>query len=1207
MLSSLLIIFLMVTNVKTNRTYSCEDTIFVPTEGIEVHNHTIVMNDSYQVNIHSCNSYRDIRIVIIDLDGKDLSNPYCNEGDGCGICDDCGTYTENFTIPLVAGSYYLIVYPLNAYLYWMPFYFSYEIVLDCSMANSIAKPETHNNISVSTKTWYHVGMLPSPFVCETHFGTAPATIKTDEDVFAAGRLIGWKPYADQTLLIGLWEDSLHQNRLHWMDDTNCNYSNGNRCISGNYWTDQIVVGRHQMFGTINSPEHACNITISTKPFAQIYDIDGALCNTPQSKYKLPNCIGIVNCWKMINCCNDSTIISDAVFNAFLVYDTSRFSISDFAPVVAFWDDKLFILGLNQIHYTNFKLFVDTYNWNHVTYRNSTYNRLTTKRDGYTQYESFLYLHVLNDDTGNILIWIDLKNLSSVRQIAVPNTFDEYDYNDPEYYCIAANDRYVGIGRVSGMLRYELNTGDWYEQGIFPDAYNFELACTISNDYHTIYAFAGYGDISVVLKCNLDGECGTPLHVPQLLVDTPISIITGLNDKIYIQGGYAVSWKTLVFNTKTDQFETYTVNIDNPITRNVPYYRRSSFAVFDDNILLMLHVIDDNFPYEYNGTKSNNILLYYAVTDLISIDFTETLTIINEPVWPTDGFPIKYYVDDFSNQLNDTYSIWFNSEDTLGGISAHILLDIARDNCICNKTTYNYYHCEHHFHLQRYLSVKDNDIANLTFSCSNNDSWTLILPESITIPLTRCLLTFKYIDKSTTNQDPEIEFRFNLSSDCDSRIGTSFTLNITSQIVNIFKLLNVTIIGNGTRTCQICDNDIIKEEMICSVCVGNDSFVIPHAILNANKKEIYLSIESNMIDFRVIPSSHSVEYILEETTQAIFEKNELYFLFTLLIPTAVICCFVVYCKKQYEKAHVVDNALVLIIGVSQFDDKTAFLPGVKQNVDDLEKLWRDKYGYDVFICNANTLYCSKQDIIDFIDEYKNKLEDKSYGCVIVHIISHGSEDLILSSDAKQIQIDFVCHELITVAEENNHPALVKLIFCHGCRGTVNYSVSTEDSNLLNNERTDSRATFDFYSAINAYANHEKVSMSPDSNLIIISGTIKGRAMSDSGKFTQCICKSFGKNVDRAIKADFNALITEIGNDLESKTNHAELCNINGTLRFNPIRFKRCKDLGNKKQKEIINHDENTNMNVGTKRRDYIQLQCTELHKKDIIDQETRALF
>eukprot|EP01084_Bolivina_argentea_P076149 137984_1 len=98
----------------------------------------------------------------------------------------------------------------------------------------------------------------------------------------------------------------------------------------------------------------------------------------------------------------------------------------------------------------------------------------------------------------------------------------------------------------------------------------------------------------------------------------------------------------------------------------------------------------------------------------------------------------------------------------------------------------------------------------------------------------------------------------------------------------------------------------------------------------------------------------------------------------------------------------------------------------------------------------------------------------------------------------------------------------------------------------------------YNAHASINNNNKWNISPDSNLVIFSGNIKGRTMSDSGNFTKCICESFTKNLQRTIKADFNSLFVEIGNRLEEKTNQAEICHFDGTLRFNPIRFEKYTD-------------------------------------------------
>eukprot|EP01083_Nonionella_stella_P227524 807179_1 len=247
---------------------------------------------------------------------------------------------------------------------------------------------------------------------------------------------------------------------------------------------------------------------------------------------------------------------------------------------------------------------------------------------------------------------------------------------------------------------------------------------------------------------------------------------------------------------------------------------------------------------------------------------------------------------------------------------------------------------------------------------------------------------------------------------------------------------------------------------------------------------------------------------------------------------LICGAVIYWRRIYMNAYVVENGLVLIIGISQFDDmKTSFLRGVRQNVSDLQNLWMNQYNYDVFVCKDN-LYCSKTDIIDFIDCNTRKLNETQYDSIIVHIISHGSDDYFCSSDGKTVALDFIHHEFITKAEELCYYSLIKLIFHHGCQGINDYSISSQI-----------HAELRPINAHNPLSNNmnkmEKVSCY--SNCMTISGNIKGRAMSDSGNFTNCICQSFEKNLNRKIKADFNALVTEIGSNLEQKSNQSEICN------------------------------------------------------------------
>eukprot|EP01084_Bolivina_argentea_P289240 496633_1 len=177
---------------------------------------------------------------------------------------------------------------------------------------------------------------------------------------------------------------------------------------------------------------------------------------------------------------------------------------------------------------------------------------------------------------------------------------------------------------------------------------------------------------------------------------------------------------------------------------------------------------------------------------------------------------------------------------------------------------------------------------------------------------------------------------------------------------------------------------------------------------------------------------------------------------------------------------------------------------------------------------------------------------------------------MSSDSRTIEIDFITHELIEKAEQTKNLKLIKLIFHHGCQGHSDYSCG--DSNTDTNQ---TRNIFDIFNSIDN-KNYDKIAY--DSNCLIISGNIKGRTMSDSGNFTKCICNSFKKNLKKKImKLDFNSLLVEIGRNLENKTNKSELCNFNGTLRYNRIRFEKGKYMNVENVNTNIEMVENVSKN------------------------------
>eukprot|EP01084_Bolivina_argentea_P234541 394864_1 len=304
---------------------------------------------------------------------------------------------------------------------------------------------------------------------------------------------------------------------------------------------------------------------------------------------------------------------------------------------------------------------------------------------------------------------------------------------------------------------------------------------------------------------------------------------------------------------------------------------------------------------------------------------------------------------------------------------------------------------------------------------------------------------------------------------------------------------------------------------------------------------------------------------------------LYLLFLIFIPFII---FLVYWRIKYMNAYVVDKALVLMVGITKFDDEEKNLLNDERNITKLVNLWRRTYKYDVCICNEHSLYATKQNVIDFIDKYKVKMHEKLYKAVIVHIITHGfSNDNFLTSDMKEMSIKFIEHELISESEFCGNTSMIKLIFYHACRGTAVHHQGIEVE-----EHHDTICCCDYFGNPDKYKPDNMVQlnepllsemtnsnrsgncdglsvgadsdMSAHSNFVIIYQTIQERVTSVSGHFTNCIHDVFVKNAAKWVKTNFIGMIREIGIKLEQITSKAEICTTFGigTLRHDPIRFE-----------------------------------------------------
>eukprot|EP01084_Bolivina_argentea_P237089 398554_1 len=534
-------------------------------------------------------------------------------------------------------------------------------------------------------------------------------------------------------------------------------------------------------------------------------------------------------------------------------------------------------------------------------------------------------------------------------------------------------------------------------------------------------------------------------------------------------------------------------------------------------------------------------LHYTnqITESLFLNFTPA----TRTTWVSDGINISY---DLSVSHSDvpigSYHIPFQI--MCSGTITKFHLNTSNDNCTC--IDYNCHHCYFHLGLHMLSSLVSGNFWLLYL-----DSAAAVISQKVMfIELQKCKITFNVNRKMLNNI---IVFNFTLSNECYERIGKSFTMDIFAPDLNISSLFGINIGINKTSEGFLCENiSLYSLGNINGNCMKCDEGKFNTLIIKqveSIKDNFDIHISPYSVDLLIDPSIFPISAILAATS--ITNNKMLYSVITSFF-IIIILAFVfgyIYFRRQYNKAYVVDNALVLLIGVSQFNDRKKFLPGVKQNIDKLQNLW-ENYHYDVFIIKQDTLDATKAEIIHFIDEIvQNTLKLKNdYKCVIVHCISHGDSNSLLCSDGNKLCLDFICHELSDVESEKKYD-MIKIIYHHTCRGENDYH------DFHTNERPSAVSLIH----INGRDNNEISDVSANSNLITIYGNIDGRSLSDQGDFTRCICKTFNMNLQKSwwMKRNFNSLITEIGWTLEQATNKAELCNVNGTLRYDNIRFDKSK--------------------------------------------------
>eukprot|EP01084_Bolivina_argentea_P241235 405028_1 len=329
---------------------------------------------------------------------------------------------------------------------------------------------------------------------------------------------------------------------------------------------------------------------------------------------------------------------------------------------------------------------------------------------------------------------------------------------------------------------------------------------------------------------------------------------------------------------------------------------------------------------------------------------------------------------------------------------------------------------------------------------------------------------------------------------------------------------------------------------------------------------------------------------DKAGSTITSTDTVYLYFLLMLVPLVICNVLIYVYyRSYMNSYIVKDSVVLLIGVEKFDGMYNSLPNVRKTINNLTALWRKTYNYRVFVCQKDMLSPSKADIVKFMDQHLNCI-DNEIKCVIVHIASHGSgEGSFLSSDLEEISLDFIQHELSNI-DVYNKRSIIKLVFFHGCMGDQEYyevksnreyasssyiDIPERDQccscisfpNFCNNtpKYHSVQNPIDEMEFVEAGNMHEFTAMRSteveryprvleDSNFMIIYGTVRGRAMQDSANMSKCIRETFENNSKRIIKYDFHRLINEMRINLMKKTGGAEILTVSTTLRYLSVRFE-----------------------------------------------------
>eukprot|EP01084_Bolivina_argentea_P164139 285402_1 len=137
--------------------------------------------------------------------------------------------------------------------------------------------------------------------------------------------------------------------------------------------------------------------------------------------------------------------------------------------------------------------------------------------------------------------------------------------------------------------------------------------------------------------------------------------------------------------------------------------------------------------------------------------------------------------------------------------------------------------------------------------------------------------------------------------------------------------------------------------------------------------------------------------------------------------------------NYQKtpSNIIDNALVVLICVRDYDDDERGLPGTKLDKKNVTKLFHENYNFDV-ICNKNDRF-TKEELWSLLKKARNKFIHGDYKSIIMIFSGHGNENIsALSDHTTMSRVDIESY--FSIEKVKSKAEALRLYFIDSCRGS-----------------------------------------------------------------------------------------------------------------------------------------------------------------------------